>query len=80
MGIALNLEEYELKVIEINHKDDIKRRISEMLQLWLDNGNDVTYKTLAEALLAADEVEAALKLYHTRGKVNCKIFLLENAS
>ena len=69
MGVALNLEEYELKVIESDHKNDLKRQKMEMLQLWLDQGEEVTYEVLIKALLKTDNVEAALQLYHTRGNL-----------
>ena len=67
VGVALNLEEYELKVIEMDHKGDQKRQKMEMLQLWLDQGEKATYEALVEALLKTDNVGAALELYHTKG-------------
>ena len=69
MGVALNLKEYELKVIESDHKGDLKRQKMEMLQLWLDQGEEATYEALVEALLKTDNVGAALELYHTKGIV-----------
>ena len=66
--MALDLEEYELKVIEVDHKS-VKRQKMEMLQLWLDQGEDVTYEALAKALVITSNIQAALKLYHTRGKL-----------
>ena len=69
VGVALNLKEYELKVIESDHKGDLKRQKMEMLQLWLDQGEEATYEALVKALLKTDNVGAALELYHTKGIV-----------
>ena len=66
VGVALELEASELKVIKKNFSGDLKRQRNEMFQLWLNN-EEVTIDTLVKALLDTDNIEAALKYYHTKG-------------
>ena len=49
LGIVPKLPESKLRVIEINHKMDVERCLTEVIKLWINNG-ELKWKVLWEAL------------------------------
>ena len=53
VGLALGVNLKQIQVFEANNNRDVERVWKEILQYWLDSSSSLTWKTLAETLLAS---------------------------
>ena len=50
LGIKLGVKDSTLRDIEADHREDVQRRKTEMLRVWLQSGPTNPWKELATAL------------------------------
>ena len=58
LGIRLEVEDHELKVIQEQY-DDPQRRKNEVLSRWLHKGNNCTWRKVVEVLMQMGEMVVA---------------------
>ena len=71
IGIHLGVPVHELNVIQQNnsgHVDACRDCLSGMFVWWLNNGEEITAKKLAEAIHKVDEHQAEVKVKQKYGK------------
>ena len=67
LGIELEMDYKELKDIEKRHRDP-QRRLIDMFGVWLEKGEDPTYRQLLEALVEIDKKDVAESICTKLGK------------
>ena len=75
LGLELDVEEYELEVIEMNHPANTKRCKAEMFATWLKTDLDASWGKLAIAFAAIGKVDLAVDLCIEYGKFVMTILL-----
>ena len=50
LGVGLGIHPNEIKRIEKEHKDDVRRQLSEVILFWMNDSDDCSWKTLAKAV------------------------------
>lgn len=70
LGLALNLDSYELEIIEKNHRGDIKAQALKMFEHWLKTQPDASYEQLVRSLCEVGDKRVANSLCKMYGKYN----------
>ena len=69
LGLQLEVENAELKVIQKNHPGDLRACRREMFEAWLRTTPNPSYQQLVEALLEVGEINEADRLCDKYGKI-----------
>ena len=72
LGLALNLDSYDLDIIEKDHRGDTRQQTLKMFELWLKAQPDASYQQLIKALHEVGDETVASFLSKYYGK--CDIF------
>ena len=67
LGAILEVESEELNKIEDKYSDD-RMRMVKMFGVWLEKGENPTYRTLLKALVDIDKRDIAQSIYTGLGK------------
>ena len=67
LGIELEMDYKELKDMEKNHSDPY-RRLIDMFSIWLEKGENPTYRKLLEALVEINKKDVAQSICTKLGK------------
>ena len=77
MGLILDIDEHDLKVIQKDNDNDLRACGREMFSLWLrKSGDQQCYRQLLEALCKAEEFEAAKQLQEWFGKTKMRTIMI----
>ena len=68
LGLALELDPYDLDIIEKDHQGDRRRQTLKMFQLWLNSKPDASYEQLIKALHEVGDEAVASSLCTKYGK------------
>ena len=68
LGLALELDFYDLDIIEKDNQGDRKRQALKMFQLWLNSKPDASYEQLIKALREVGDEAVASSLCTKYGK------------
>ena len=69
LGIELEMDDKDLDNLEQRHSDPHKRLIK-MFGVWLEKGENPTYRKLLEALMEIDKKDVAKSICTKLGKYN----------
>ena len=67
LGVELEIDNEDLKEIEDKYSDDRMRTVK-MMGVWLEKGENPTYRTLLKALVDIDKKDIAQSIRTDRGK------------
>ena len=70
LGLALNLDSYELEIIEKNHRGDTRQQTLKMFQHWLKTQPNASYEQLIKSLCEVGDKGVANSLCKKCGKYN----------
>ena len=70
LGLALNLNSYELGIIEKNHRGDTRQQTLKMFEHWLNVQPDASYEQLIKSLYVVGDKRVANSLCKKYGKYN----------
>lgn len=62
LGIELKIEKHKLDKFEVNHPGNVDRFKYDLIDHWLKNDPECTWKKLSEALCKADEANLGHKI------------------
>ena len=68
LGIELEIDDKELDSLEEKYSDDPHKRLIKMFGLWLEKGEDPTYRKLVEALVEIDKKDVAQSICTKLGR------------
>ena len=68
LGLALELDPYDLEIIEKDNQGDRKKQALKMFQHWLNSKPDASYEQLIKALHEVGDETVASSLYMKYGK------------
>ena len=68
LGTELDIGDEELDNLEEKYKDDPHKRLLKMFGVWLEKGEDPTYRQLLEALVEIDKKDVAESICTKLGK------------
>ena len=68
LGLALNLNSYDLDIIEKDHRGDARQQTLKMFQLWLKTQPDASYEQLIKSLCEVGDKAVASSLCQKYGK------------
>ena len=67
-GTELDVKDEELDDLDKNYKDDPHKRLLKMFNVWLEKGENPTYRKLLEALVEIDKKDVAQSICTKLGK------------
>ena len=67
-GTELDVEDEELDDLDEKYKDDPHKRLLKMFSMWLEKGENPTYRKLLEVLVEIDEKDIAQSICTKLGK------------
>ena len=70
LGLALNLDSYDLGIIEKDHRGDTKTQTLKMFEHWLKTQPDASYEQLIQSLCEVGDKAVASSLCKKYGKYN----------
>ena len=70
LGLALNLDPYELEIIEKNHRGDARQQTLKMFKHWLKTQPNASYEQLIKSLCEVGDKAVASSLCKKYGKYN----------
>ena len=68
LGLALNLDSYELEIIEKNHRGDTRQQLLKMFEHWLKTQPNASYEQLIKSLYEVGDKAVASSLCQKYGK------------
>lgn len=80
LGLALDLEPYDLDIIGKDHHGDTRTQTLKMFQLWLKNQPDASYEQLIKALNEVGDERVASFLCKKFGEYTVSDHALSTAS
>ena len=80
LGLALDLESYDLDIIGKDHRGDTKTQTLKMFQLWLKKQPDASYEQLIKALNEVGDERVASFLCKKFGEYTVSDHALSTAS
>ena len=69
LGLQLDINDYELDLIQKDHRGDVRACRREMFRTWLKSFPTATYQQLVQALLAIGENREACRICKRYGKI-----------
>ena len=78
LGIQLNIDPSTLKVIEKNHPGDINRQKTEVIEYWLRNSSNASWKSLVNAVERLGEYNNLVKTLRETEQGNEESSLITN--